>query len=299
MKLLLKIVVFFAVLAGLVFVFRNQVLKAAASFGVEKVTGLQLEMGTVNTDFQNTLASIDGIKLHNPPGFQDPLMVDIPLVYVDYHLGDILKGNIHLQDLRLHLKELLVIRNKDGKLNLDYLKAATAAKKGEVPPPAEQAPAPAEQKKGPGIKVQIDKVDLKVDRVIYKDYTVGNDPIVQTFDVNISEQHENITNPQTLVTLIVAKALRNTTIARLTNLNSEFLQSNVFDTMTMANQAANNVASQLEGKVTGTGGALVGKLGGEGQVVEDKAKALFGSLKNKLPVGNGSQTQAQSQPAAT
>jgi len=214
--------------------------------------------------------------------------VDLPLILVDYHLGDILKGNIHLEDVRLHLKELILIRDKTGKMNLDALKPPAPAAK-EPAPKAE----PSEKKPAAAPKFQIDHLELKVERVLYKDYTVGDKPIVQSFDVNIDEKYDNITKPETLIPLIVSKALRNTTLARLTNINSEYLQQNVFDTATMANKAVNNVAGQLEGKLTNAGGEVTKTLGEGGEVVQEKAKALLGSLKGKLPGTGTTQTATQ------
>lgn len=276
MKLLGRIFLGLVVLVVVLFVFRNQVIKAAISAGTKQVTGLNLEIAKLDVDLSKTFVEVSGLRLENPSDFQDRTMVDLPLVYINYHLGDILKGNIHLEDLKLHLKEVSVIRNKDGKLNLDALKVAQQ----QPAQPKEPAKPSEPGKPAPAPKIQIDNLDLKIERVIFKDYSISADPIVQTFDVNINEQHHNITDPDNLVKLIVTKALRNTTIARLTNFNMDFLQQNVFDVGTVANKAVTDLGNQTVGKVEDALGKTTGLVG-------DKSKELVGSLKDsvKLPFG--------------
>lgn len=277
MKLLGRLLLGLVVLVAVLFVFRNQVIKAGISMGTKQVTGLNLEIAKLDVELSKTFVEVAGLRLENPAGFEDRTMIDLPLVYINYHLGDILKGNIHLEDLKLHLKEVTIIRNKDGKLNLDSLNVAKKAKTGETPPPAK----PAEPgKPAPAPPIQIDNLELKIERVIFKDYSMSAEPIVQTFDVNINEQHKNITDPDNLVKLIISKALRNTTIARLTNLNTDFLQQNVLDVGTMANKAVTDLGNQTFGKVESALGSTTG-------VVGDKSKELVGSLKDsvKLPFG--------------
>ena len=76
-------------------------------------------------------------------------------------------------------------------------------------------------------ELQIDVLELKIGKVVYKDYSKGTPPKVREFNVNIDERFENITNPRTFITLIIVKALKNTTIARLTNFNLGALQEDI------------------------------------------------------------------------
>ena len=280
MKWLLRLILGLVVLVAVIFVFRNQVVKAAVTFGAKQLTGLNLTITKLDLNTEKTFVEVGGLRLENPAGFEDRTMVDLPLVYIDYKLADILKGNIHLEALKLHLKEVTVIRNKEGKLNLDALKGTQppAAPKGGAKP-AETGKQPA-----PPAKIQIDSLDLKIEKVIFKDYSIAGQPIVQSFDVNIDEHHENITNPDVLVRLIITKALRNTTIARLTNINMDFLQQNVFDVGTVANKTVNDLGNKAVGTVEETLGKTTGVVG---EKSKELAGALGSSLKNnvKLPFG--------------
>jgi len=76
-------------------------------------------------------------------------------------------------------------------------------------------------------ELQIDVLELKIGKVVYKDYSKGTPPKSKEFNVNIDERYENITDPRAFISLIMVKALKNTTIASLTNFNLGALQENV------------------------------------------------------------------------
>ncbi|MFH2146228.1 MAG: hypothetical protein ABII75_09440 [Candidatus Omnitrophota bacterium] len=54
--------------------------------------------------------------------------------------------------------------------------------------------------------------------IFYKDYSGKGAPAIKEFNANINAQYENITDPQKLATIIMARALMNTTISGLANM---------------------------------------------------------------------------------
>ena len=217
----------------------------------------------MNIGLVKTLIDIEELKLYNPKGFEDPVMVDIPQVYVNYRMGAFFKKEVYLEEVRLHLKEFVVVKNKEGKLNLDSLTSIGAAK--EAKEGAEEKKETTKDKsKAPLPKIKIDLLKLKIDKVYYKDYSQGDTPTVKEFDVNIDATYENITDPQALVNIIVIKALANTTISSLTN----------FD--------LGSLADGLKGNVKGIGGILSG-LGGNGlDTGKDAGATDKGTIKNTV-----------------
>lgn len=196
---------------------------AIARNGVEqvcrKITGLQLKIRNLNLSLLKGMLDAKGIALYNPRGFQDRVMIDISELYGDVDVPSILQGKPHVEELRLDLREFVIVKNKDGKLNLDALKPASKAKADKETEP---------QKKEEAVKkatpqIRIDKLVLKVGKVVYKDYSAGGEPSVQEFNVNLNETHENITNINALVPLLVSRAVMNTTIASLANLDMQSL----------------------------------------------------------------------------
>jgi hypothetical protein len=207
------VIIMFALYFG-----KNIVAKKSLSGGVRMMTGLGLSMKSVNVGIFKTLIGITELQLFNPPGFVDKLMVDMPEIYVDYNLGAFIKGRVYFEEVRLDLKEFSVIKNEKGELNLDSLRVVEEKKEEKVE---------GEEKKTRMPELQIDVLELKIGKVVYKDYSKGTPPKVREFNVNIDERFENITNPRTLISLIIVKALKNTVIARLTNFNLGALQEGV------------------------------------------------------------------------
>ena len=219
MKALKKIFMVLLVILVVLFLTRNIIAKAVVEKGVRLVTGLQLNIQSFNIGVVNTLVGIKKLRLLNPAGFKDPVMLDVPEVYVDYDLGAIMGGNLHLEEMRLNIKEFIVVKNKQGKVNVNSLKPVKAKEEAKTRR-APKKEVPAKGKKG---GMQIDVLELKVGKVVYKDYSKGGAPTVREFNINLNERYENIANPQGLVKLIVAKALMNTAIAALADIDLQSL----------------------------------------------------------------------------
>jgi len=161
----------------------------------------------------------EGLCVLNPPGFHDSTMMDLPEIYVDYDLGALLKGKARLEEVRLNLNELVVVKSEQGKVNLHSLQAIKASKQPAAPQ-QEQRPA------APPPPITVDTLELNIGKVVYKDYSAGTAQ-VKEFNVDVHERFHHITNPYALVGLIVTRALIKTTVARLTNLDLGALQSEV------------------------------------------------------------------------
>lgn len=232
-----KVIAIVVVALFVVSVTKDLVIKVAIEKGVELVTGLKLSIGSLNVGVVKTAVRIKNLKVYNPPQFKDRVMVDMPEIYVDYDLPAIFGGKVHLEEMRLSLKEFIVVKNDKGELNLNSLKVSAAKKKGE--------PAPTATKSGGGKlpDIQIDTLELKIGKAIYKDYTVAGGPAIKEYNVNIDERYTNITNPYAVVSIIVVKALSNTAIANLANFDVRALSSSVSGALS----SAQNMAGQAAG----------------------------------------------------
>jgi len=220
MKKSFKLIIIFIVLILLVVFSRNLIAKTLIKSLVESITGLHLSIESVDLGISNTTIDTQGLKLYNPSNFPDKIMADIPQIYIDFSLGALLKRKIYFKELKLDLKEFIVVKNKDGKLNLDSLKTVKEGK--------EKAKKEKGVKKDGLLKMQIDALHLKIDRVIYKDYTKGlPPPMIKKYNVNLNEKYTNITDPQQLAQLILYRALIKTSIAGLAGFSIDFLQHNL------------------------------------------------------------------------
>ena len=226
----IKLILIAAAVIGGLLVLKNVIAQAAVIGGVRAFTGLRVDVAGLDIGLLHTHVGIKGLRVHNPAGFSDAVMVNLPEAYVDYRLGDLLKGKTHLEEVRINLKELVVERNKQGQVNLSSVAAVQQAQ-GQAPVQ------PADAKK-PQPPLQIDVLQLQIGKVVYKDYGVGPEPKVQEFPVNINERYQDIHDPRVLASLIIVKALSKTTIARLANFDVAGLKGMAGDTLKRATDLA-------------------------------------------------------------
>jgi len=264
----IRILVGIGVVLLVLAVSKNLLAKAVVTGGVKAITGLNLDIKGMDVGVLRSAIGIKGLVLRNPSGFSDPVMVSIPEVYVDYDLGAFLGGKVHLEEVRLHLEEVAVIKNKEGLVNLDALKTVQASKKG-----GSSSDAGAHGGEMP--ELQIDALSLKVGTVIYRDYSKGAPAKVQEFAVNIDDRFENISNPNALMALIVTRALASTAVARLTGLNLNALEGEVGERLGRATDAARSAASAATSGATEAGKKA---LGSAQEAASGAANALKGLL---------------------
>jgi len=262
-KLLLGIVAALAVL----FLAKNLIAGAVVSGAVQAITGLRFSIQKMDLSVLKSRVAMSGLKVWNPGGFPDPIMVEMPELSVSYELGSFFGGKPHLRELRLEVKEFLVEKNARGELNLNALKFVQAKEK--------QKAAPAGAPSQPPPSMRIDQLYLKIDRVLYKDYSAGSPPRVQEFNVRINERYEQITNPQALGSLILVKALKNTAIARLTNFDIGMLSGDVEGLL----RGATSVAAGILDTAGETGKSV-------GQTAQDAGEKAVNIFKKLLPSGN-------------
>ena len=248
---------------------KNAIVKVAVEKGVESVTGLKLHMKSLNIGVIKTLLGITDLKLYNPRGFEDKVMLDMPEIYVNYDLPAIIKGNIHLEEVRINLKEFVVVKNANGELNLDSLKVVKDEKAAAPKEPA---------KKGKAPKVQIDSLTLKIGKVVYKDYSKGGAPSVQEFNINLNEKYENITDPNKLVSLIVVRALMNTSIAKLAGFDLQGLQGTISDTLAGAQKVLGQATEQLMANPANAGDVLKSTANTLKETTEEGLGSALGSV---------------------
>jgi len=248
-KLTLPIIIL-AVLVVVV-VAKDMFIKVGVETAVKAVTGLPLKIDSLHVGIINSMVDIKGLKVYNPAGFEEKMMVNIPQVFVDYKLGSILKGKMEVTDFKLHLAEFIVVKNKEGKVNLESLKAIqekAAPKAG-----AEKPSQPAKQ-----MEMQIDNLALKVDKVIYKDYSKGGEPSVKEFNIGIDQTYKDIKNLNAVISIIVVRSLAQTTIANLTNLDLGPLSDAVSGTLKGATDTTKKVIGSTTETLKGTTDNLKG-----------------------------------------
>jgi len=270
MKKLLITLIVIALIVGGVSVFKDLIIKVSVEKGVEVITGLKIKMQSLRVGIINTNLDISGLRIFNPQGYADRMMLNMPFIYVDYDLPPIIKGKIHLEDMSIHLEEFMVVKNEKGELNLNSLKTVKVQKEGK------KAEAQAKEKLP---ETQIDSLKLKIDRVVYKDYSRGGKPYVKEYYININEKYENINDPYSLVSLIVVKALIKTNIANLTDFDLQMLQRSVDDVLNTAQQVVGMAAEKTGEAIKATTQKTEEAVKGTTETIKKTTEGITGILK--------------------
>lgn len=199
-RILAVVFVVFVVLG----VVKDFAIKAAVEAAASRLLGADVRIGGFSLGLLRQSMRVRAFKIGNPPGFPQGTMLDVTEVGVDYDLSALLSGKLHFPLVILNLNEMVVVKNPDGVLNVDALKVA--GKK-------EAAPAGKPEKPSKPLSLKIDVLRLNVNRVVFKDYTQGKEPLVQVFDVNLKDKtYTDIQSAQQLAALIMVEAMKPTAI---------------------------------------------------------------------------------------
>jgi len=236
MKTLKKCLIIFIAVIFALYLGRGIVVKNALQIGARAATGLKLKIGKLKIGANLSKIQIKDMKLYNPKGFKDKVMIDIPEVSVDVNSSALFKGKIHVREVRFNLEQFTIVKNKKGESNLEYLK--NVGKKD-----GDKKEKPKKTKKKESKDFQIDRLYFRVNKVVFKDYS-KDEPYVREVNINLEEEHDNIKSPELLVGLIVVKIMAKTAFASLVNVDMDGLSSFVDGGLKGASEAASKALAE-------------------------------------------------------
>lgn len=218
-KLMRNLVFLFVIFVILLFIFREPVIKNAVIITAKGMTGFSVDVRQLKVGLFRPVIKIDGLKVQNPADFEVRVMLDMPQIYVSYVPRQLVEAKVHLTTLKIDLEEFQVVKNAKGETNVGRLKAVADSMKGKE---EEKKPAAAPAKPS----FQIDTLQLKVGRVVFKDYSV-TPPATKTYNVNINKEFRGISSSAGLMRLIVVESLLKTNLSGLLDFNFKALEDNV------------------------------------------------------------------------
>jgi uncharacterized protein involved in outer membrane biogenesis len=157
------IVIAFGVIV--LFFARNLIVRKAVEVGVKQVTGFPLEIGALDIGVFSGRLGVSDLKLMNPPEFNEPLFVDMPVFKVDYSTFSMLSGAPHIKELVVNVNEVVVVKNQKGQTNANVIQEKLS------PPTTSQtggAQKPAATKKA---QYRVDLIRVHIGTVIIKDFS--------------------------------------------------------------------------------------------------------------------------------
>ncbi len=255
MKIFKKSLIGLVVLLVVLFFGRNFIAKMGIEIGAKVATGLGVSVGKV--DIGANLGSIHlvDLKVKNPSGFEDKIMLDIPEVFLSVDVKGFLANKINISEIRMNLKEFFIVTNSEGELNLDKLKEKTKSK-GDKKEGSKKGKQKKDSGKNP--KITIGTVDIKIGRVVEKNYSQGGAPVVKEYNLNIDERIEDLDNSAALVPIIMAKILAKTTIASLANFDLQGLRGSAKGILKLGGKTIGGTADKAGDVVGSTANKLKG-----------------------------------------
>lgn len=195
------IVIFAAIL--LLGILKNVLIQSAITTVGSAVIGAPLKVGGFSLGILSQKVRIKNMKLYNPKGFpQDEPLIDIPEISVDADLMAFLKGKIHVPYVVVNVKQMTIIKDKEGKMNVDSLKVVEEQKD------ADKKDEKAGAKKPKDFAIAIDYMRLNVGEVVVKDYQKSDPPAVTAYQVGLKDKEfKNITSVAQLSTLIMLECM--------------------------------------------------------------------------------------------
>ncbi len=192
-----KIAIVVIVIVIALVVFKDFFIQSAICNVGTSVLGAPVEVGSFGWDLFTQKIHVRNLRVFNPPGFPSQPLIDIPAIDVDYDLPALMKGNLHFPYIHIDLKEMVIVKNAEGRLNVDALKVSQK--------PTAQPSSPSTQVIRP---LSIDVMKLSLDRTVYMDYTRSNQPVVKVFDVGFKDKvFKNIKSVQQLSIVILTQGM--------------------------------------------------------------------------------------------
>ncbi len=198
MKKIFRLVIIIIAILLVIGFAKDLIIRTAVSAVAEQITGTKVHIGGLSLGIFRQSVRINNFIIYNPSGFPQGVLVELPKIYVDYDLLSLLKGRLHLPLVDIYLKEMGLEKNKEGRMNVDSLKIVER-----------QEPKPgAKHEAAKPLVMQIDLLNLQLGRIVSKDYSVGAEPTIKVYDINLKKSYRNITSAQQLVGLILTEPMK-------------------------------------------------------------------------------------------
>lgn len=163
---------------------------------VKEVVGAPVLAMTVSLHPGSAEARISGLHFGNPQGFREETLALVPNLSIRYDAGALLRGEVSIVELKVHVKRIVIEKNARNMINLLEI-GAIRSRFQEI---GDQV-SPQPSRKG---KVRIERAHLRIDGGTVTDYSQGGEPLAREFSVEGEEITLNhLTDPRQVVQFVV------------------------------------------------------------------------------------------------
>jgi uncharacterized protein involved in outer membrane biogenesis len=126
--LVLMVLVVLAVIGALLL--KDTIAKSLAEKNLRDGTGMDAKIAKLEVGLMTPTVNLESLKLYNTAEFGGGTFVEMPELRVEYVPREIREGKLHFKTVRLHIAEVNVVKNKNGKTNIDILQGEANKKSG-------------------------------------------------------------------------------------------------------------------------------------------------------------------------
>ncbi|MFA5362702.1 MAG: hypothetical protein WC335_05580 [Candidatus Omnitrophota bacterium] len=190
MKKFLIVSVIAAISLVCITVFKNLIIKSVVTRAVSRIAGAPVHMDGFSLNILTSTIHISGFKMYNPGGFPKDILVSCPKINIIYDRAALFKRKRRFLLVEIELKDLGLVKNKEGKFNVDSLKIVE------------------QSRSSPPIPLQINLLTLSIGKIVYKDYTAGAGPGERAYDVNRHKSYKGVLTAQQLALLVLVDPIK-------------------------------------------------------------------------------------------
>jgi uncharacterized protein involved in outer membrane biogenesis len=108
-------------LAVLAVLLKDIIAKSLAEKNLRDNTGMDAQIAKLEIGLATPTVNLEGLKLYNPADFGGGTFLEMPQLRIEYVPGDIRGGKLHFKTVRLNLSEVHIVKNKNGKTNIELM----------------------------------------------------------------------------------------------------------------------------------------------------------------------------------
>ncbi len=234
-KVLVVLVVAAVLVVGLVLA-KNMILKIVIERGLKAAAGLPVTVEKTAIGLKDFSVGLWNVRIGNPAGFSEPLMAEIPELFVNLDLGALFGGKVHLKELRINVKELVLAQDAEMKFNFNSLALL-------LPPASGKKPMP----------VTIDSLRVIIGTVRYRNALLGGMVPPVALALNLDEQWKDVTEPKTVLQQLMQRIFDRLGVPNLLKGNAEALKGYFEE---VAQETATKMLGAVEGAKDQAAGAV-------------------------------------------
>lgn len=175
------------------------VVKNAITGRISDTLGMVVTIDEVDVGLFGANIDIRGFTITNTESFGSKDFVTIPNLSVDTRLSSLLGGQRKLQELKVHIADVGIVKNKDGELNVSLLKSLAARNK---------KPGGNSESEDGDTRGSIEKLVITFDHITFWDFSKTDNPEAVIIPVGVIHQtFRDVDSPQIVGQAVIMAAV--------------------------------------------------------------------------------------------